>query len=89
MEADEIIKGNKLISEFMGECKDDLLVFGANRYDNNWNHIMPVVAKINSLHWNESNGNFSPILDMFLENNIGNIWQNVVQFITWYNTNKS
>lgn len=72
--------------------KDGLKQFKSSyrygEYHSNWNWLMRVIEKINSLHYNKSNNRFKPELDWFLENNIEIIYLQVVKFIQWYNKQK-
>ena len=93
----EIIEGNKLIAEFMGYVmhdhasyktfeKDGRHIFDSVlQYDTKWDWLMPVVEKIGSLSYNDSNNKFQPSVERFLENDIESIWRQIVIFITWYN----
>ncbi len=54
-------------------------------YDTSWDWLMPVVEKIGSLSYNDSNNKFQPSVERFLENDIESIWRQIVIFITWYN----
>ncbi len=58
------------------------------KYHSSWGWLMPVVEKIGSLSYNDSNNKFQPTVDRFLENDIDSIWRQVVIFITWYNQEK-
>lgn len=94
----EIIEGNKLIAEFMGHqgysCKD--------AYDENWNALMPVVDKIESIDGcsykihlsysigfvndNSQHGNPN-IIRGIGKSRIETAYDLVIKFIQWYNLN--
>jgi len=106
-EAEKILENNKLIAEFMGR---KLHTDGISWFDGNfkvskykdWNSLMPVVEKIDTLGYDtvisRISINISKILDR--DNPIisivcGNISKKkeivhkaVVEFIKWYNENK-
>ena len=79
----EIIEGNKLIAEFMD--KPPHIMPELLKYHTSWDWLMPVVEKIGSLSYNDSNNKFQPSVERFLENDIESIWRQIVIFITWYN----
>lgn len=91
----EIIKGNKLIADFMGiltEIKfNDLRTskhFGDKLviYHTSWDWLMPVVEKINKWHiGNECKKMDLYILQLSICSSIDMVWDATVQFITWYN----
>jgi len=80
-----ILEGNKLIGDFMGKGFKDPMNY---MYDIYWDWLMPVVEKINSLSYNDSNNRFQPTVERFLENDINSIWRQVVIFLSWYDKNK-
>jgi len=54
----EIIEGNKLIAEFMGEVgltkvSNDKIVPYDKRYNNTWQNLMPVIEKISKFKYEE------------------------------------
>lgn len=98
----EIIEGNAMILEFMGfeptgkdygeptfkgEEKGTIIWPSKVPYHTSWDWLMPVVEKIGSLSYNDSNNKFQPTVERFLENDIESIWRQIVIFITWYNQN--
>ena len=93
MTQEQLIEGNKLIAKFMDEY--DLYHWGRDpfnelltaTYHSSWNKLMPVVEKIEMLHWNDRNNQFNPPLEFFLQNEIEFVWNHVVKFLKWYNLN--
>ncbi len=91
--------GNKLIAEFMGwvhheDPNYDDHEMKSLKYNSSWDWLMPVVEKIDEVckpfskehyWWNDA-----PVIDirMFRESKEAT-WQAVVQFIQWYNNQKS
>ncbi len=59
------------------------------KYHSSWDCLMPVISKICSLSYNESNHRFqsSVDVDLFFDNDIIPVWKNVVNFINWHNEN--
>ncbi len=96
MTQQEIINGNKLIDAFMeanriasfGKNNNDFSYLNVTVYHESWDWIMPVVQKlyfddyVTSEQWDE-------ILLSFKRPNIESVWQSVVEFIKWYNLQKS
>lgn len=96
MTAEETAKGNKLIAEFMGVRLPLVwseFIGDEVEYHKNWNWLMPVCKKVNdSLIGVTSAGSFVPQGRMHLglmNVDIGAVWQAVVEFIHWYNTQNS
>lgn len=91
-----IVKGNKLIRVWMGHDHDSI----KRSYDKDWNELMPVVEKIGTkiIKYNLTPNNVifrveeDDSYDIVIKNN-GNLieaaWKAVVQFIQWYNENKT
>ena len=56
------------------------------KFHESWDWIMPVVEKIGSMPFNESNNRYTD-LNVF-EVNIDEVYKAVIQFIQWYNDNQ-
>jgi len=125
MEANTIVKGNKMVAEFMGatpfgsgidfsgyEFTDSpiynsvkkLYHFEDIEYHTSWDWLMPVVEKIQSLACNVNIiNNYCQIIKFesgdtppsyqrtqtMAHTKIENVYNAVVQFITWYNQQQS
>jgi len=76
--------GEKAYRKVDGEVTD-VYSFEKLKYHTSWDWLMPVVEKINSLSYNDSNNKFQPTVERFLENDIDSIWRQIIIFITWYN----
>ena len=102
MEQKEITQNNRLIAEFMEyptklTCKNltDELCFNKLRYNSSWSLLMPVVNKISNTHIEKLeffNGK-SYIINMnkslYVDYDITGVYGEIVEFINWYNENKS
>jgi len=100
MEEKEIISGNKLIVEFMGESIGKRSGIYTNlsletgspetpeslKYHNSWNALMPVVEKIDSLTMPNNIHLKINELDIFAELKV--VYKAVIEFVEWYNKNK-
>ena len=99
-------KDNKLIAEFMGLdiITDGISLFDTTfkslkKYNEDWNELMPVIYKIESLglnipitiYWHSTIiGNQSVALGYYNKGDrLENTYKAVVEFIKWYNENKS
>ena len=87
-------EGNELIAGFMNwQHHEDPKYHNhemANlKYHTSWDWLMPVVEKIDSLSYNDSNNKFQPSVERFLENDIESIWRQIVIFLTWFNQTKT
>jgi len=93
MNSTEIIKGNKLIDNFMKVSKGnkDLLCLQSLKYNKSWDWLMPVVErcfeKYDLIENNLSNHQFK-LNDALIEVNINSLWRTVVEFIKYYNKQK-
>ncbi len=94
-----VIEGNKLIKDFI---KDDPSISHLRGFNRDWNALMPVVEKIQSLGFKFIIGDRNRVTvynkDYDWRNGhttdsiIECVWHGVVQFIIWYNstlTNKT
>lgn len=86
---------NLLIAVFMGwKPKDGGFIeeYGAwandengFKYDTDWNQLMQVVEKIGQLSLNEKGNRFTVEFSSFLDNDIQAVYNDVCDFITWFN----
>jgi len=94
----EIIKGNKLIAEFMGFIYDrPCLVTGKQlfgiedcRYHSSWDWLMPVYIKIVKEEMCGEDEQAVILFNIMYErlgdgDGIEEVWKYIVQFIKWYN----
>lgn len=89
----EIIAGNKLIAQFMGDY--DLYHWGSDPFNEylkadhhrDWNELIPVVEKIKKLKIEEFSKK-KPVMSALMDVDIKILWLAVVEFIKWYNQNK-
>lgn len=101
---ENIVENNRLIAEFMGfekgfgtmynNCKigeeRECFFLEDFKYHSDWNWLMPVVKKIYFL---DIYYEYANQLNMFsngveLSININRVYEQVIDFITWYNQNK-
>ena len=76
------MENNKLIAEFMGYIyEDDILVPEEPQYHTSWDWLMPVIQKIEE----ECGGVPKQLLDVSFYDEIGDVYQAVVEFIKQYN----
>jgi len=92
-------ENNKMIAEFMG--KEIYQKYHESKYHTEWNWLMPVVEKIESLGYDtelvnrlDEGGNFFCINDSIVpqthaETKLEATYQAVVEFINQYNKNES
>lgn len=100
---ENIIENNKIIAEFMGYPKYKINFIGKrlnfenskhNTYHKDWNWLMKVVEKIESLEDNLKNETkedfkqFQKILSLPVYTKIEVVYNSCVNFIKWYNENK-
>lgn len=86
----DIHAGNKLIAEFTEER------ISVNRYDlkyhSSWDWLMPVVKKIQQIrtpYFNKKKPVMDALMDALMDVEVKSLWEAVVIFIQWYNTNQS
>lgn len=88
---------NKIIAEFMGYAIVDSAGNHKDKesykYHTSWDWLMPVVAKCNSLVVGKEKPDNFPVIgrtlsEAMLNNNIGDAFECIFQFIQWYNQNK-
>jgi hypothetical protein len=97
MTQEEILEGNKLIAEFMGLPVHEEYFRGidACKYHSDWNLLMPIVEKIESLGYSFEielfscyvidSKTLSTIIECHYNSKIKSTYQAVVEFIKWYN----
>jgi hypothetical protein len=90
------MKNNELIAEFMGELMPVYWQFPSDfKYDTSWDELMPVVEKIEYVGFHvliEQNycriGEELDIRVWTVNQKIEAVYNAVVQFIKWYNSQK-
>lgn len=98
----EVLEGNKAIRLFMikGTVRDEeyemrsikhLDHFNALDYHKDWDALMPVVEKIYSLQkgkWHDKTRGFATDIWLSFQEKIDiqTTWNEVIKFITWYNS---
>ncbi len=88
-------EGNKLIAEFITDepevLKHDLQKAGtveSMHYHDSWDWLMPVVRKAHKMRTLETyklNDEFDRIHSMLFSADIKLVWDQIVEFIQWYN----
>jgi hypothetical protein len=98
MEKSEIIKGNKLIAEFMGEVCGEMTIqnkkgsWDFTEYHSSWDWLMPVVEKIDEKcpqhpdFEDADTGRPCTIFDATSSPwKIENTYKTIIEYIEWYN----
>lgn len=103
MKEEVIIEGNKLIAEFMGYeyiggdvmhypylRKGDEIIAVHNDvcYHSSWDWLMPVVHKITGEIQQDYPLKTTMITDLAIHTPREDVWEAVVEFIKWYNSQK-
>ena len=95
------IEGNKLIADFMdvGTTEKDNILYTYKvgefcikvQYHTSWDWLMPVVDKIVRTAWNMEGAykQIEIVEEKLCIVEIDFLWKAVVQFIQWYNSNKT
>jgi hypothetical protein len=97
--SEEILQGNQLIAEFMGQTFAHAYYL---KYHKDWNELMPVVEKIESLGYDVTidgkrcyitygdygTKTYEHIADEECQSKLEAVYNAVIQFIHYYNSNK-
>jgi len=94
MTQEEIIEGNKLIDMFMGgncaHMNESTFWIYDLCYHQSWNLLMPVVENIKDIALTElvykKHISEIDVLNLYITAPINTIWEQVIYFIHWYNT---
>jgi hypothetical protein len=91
MDQNQIIEGNRLIARFM----DKIIITtrwpdlqSKIIYHYSWNEIIPVVKKIQQLRIKDFSQK-EPVMNALMDVEIDILWNAVVAFIKFYNTNNT
>ena len=96
MREHEIIEYNKLIAEFIQirNATKICVRLSTLKYHKNWNLLMPVVEKLNTLIYDSDKSIYileqkDCFWDLKITSDINIVYKAVVEFIKWYNENKT